>query len=376
MYHFFHQSKFSALLGLAFLLVGVVPRVSAQSIAGAGSTAAAPIYKVWGEHYQQALGKTLQYDAVGSGEGTKRIKARSVDFGATDIAMSPAEAQQHGLIVVPTVVTGVAPIINLANLAPGQLRLTGDLLAKIFLGEITQWQDPAIKRLNPIVKLPAQPIKVVVRADGSGTTYHFTDYLGKVNETWKTTKGVKNKYDWPPEFIAVKGSSEVAKTVASTPGSIGYVDFNYVQENKLNYAQLQNLNGKFVEPSLENFREAVANSEWISRGNFVASLTNLKGLKSWPITMGTFIALPRQDQTGKALEVLRFITWGYLHGDTLAKQAKFVALPDLVQARAYAELAKLVDRQGQLIGLQVIANPETRGLKLSQVGGIPTSRSN
>lgn len=351
-----------ALGSLAFSSVA-----SAQGISGAGSSAAAPIYKAWGEMYSLATGRTVSYDPVGSGEGTKRIKARAVDFGASDVAMSPAEAKQHGLIIVPTVVTAAVPVLNVPGLTTGQLKLTGEVLAKIFLAQITQWNAAEIRTLNPSAKLPNLPIQVVVRADGSGTTYHFTDYLSKVSGDWQTQRGVKNKFDWPATFLAVKGSSEVAKTVAATNGAIGYVDFNYVREYKLNYAQVKNAAGNFVSPSLENFREAVANSDWLSKGNFISSLTNLKGLKSWPITMGTFIAIPQTVAQGaKGLEVLRFITWGYLHGDQLAKTALFVPLPDLVQARAYGELGKLTDHQGKLIGLYALANPETRLIKTTQ----------
>jgi phosphate transport system substrate-binding protein len=329
---------------------------AAPPIIGAGSTAAAPVYGVWGASYEKATQMQLNYDAVGSGAGLARIRERKVDFGASDVPLSSADAEKDGLIAIPTVVTAAVPVINVPGVGRGQLRLTGGVLARIFLGRISAWNSTEIRELNPKLKLPAAPIRVVVRADGSGTTYHFADYLAKVSPDWASAMGVKSQFQWPPQFIAVKGSGEVVSAVKSAPGAIGYVDYNYVLDNGLNYAQLRNAAGVYVDATPETFGSAVRNSDWYTKGDFSRGITNMPGTGSWPITMGTYALLPRVSSTPEGtLAALRFLTWGYLNGDDLAKVAKFVPLPQRVQAKAYAEIAKIVDDKGNILGLQTLS---------------------
>jgi phosphate transport system substrate-binding protein len=298
---------------------------------------------------------TLAYEGVGSSAGVARIKQRAVDFGASDVAPSDAELAQEGLVALPTVVTGVVPVINVQQIGSQQLRLTGDVLARIFLGEIANWNAPEIRALNPSLALPAAPIRVVVRADGSGTTYNFTDYLAKVSTAWKGQRGVKSSFEWPASFIAAKGSDGVVKAVKETTGAIGYVDFNYVLDHALTGVAMKNAQGEFVGASPASFREAVVNSAWYAKGDFGTTLTNMNGRATWPIAMGTFVIIPRTTINPEGtLRALRFVAWGYLHGDELAKVAKSVPLPDTVQAKAYKAMAGIRDDKGTQIGWQVL----------------------
>ena len=337
---------------LAVAVAGL-PVLAYAQVHGAGSTAAAPVYRIWSAGYAASSGVTLSYDAVGSGEGLKRIRAGAVDFGASDVPLSSADAAKAGLVCVPSVVTGAVPFINVPGVARGQLKLTGDVLAHIFMGKVESWDAPEVRALNPGVMLPKLKIRPVVRADGSGTTYHFTDYLSAVSPEWKTTYGTKSTIAWPADTLAAKGSGEVVKTVQATPGAIGYVDYNYVLDNDLNAVQLRNAAGRFVSAQVNGFREAVVQSAWNRKGDFTAPLVNLPGADTWPITMGTFIVVPAVSSSGpRTLAALKFLTWGYFHGDELAARAKFVPLPERVQAIAYRELARVTDTSGAAIGLQ------------------------
>ena len=329
---------------------------AAPPIVGAGSTAAAPVYGVWAAQYQKETQVQLNYDAVGSGAGLARIRERKADFGASDVPLSSADAEKGGLVAIPTVVTAAVPVINVPGVGRGQLHLTGEVLAKIFLGRISAWNSPEIRELNPKLKLPAAAIRVVVRSDGSGTTYHFANYLAKISPDWAGAMGVKSQFQWPSGFIAASGSGEVVKAVKSMPGAIGYVDYNYVLDSNLNYAQLRNAAGVYVEPTPETFGSAVRNSDWYAKGDFSGGISNMPGAGSWPITMGTYALLPRVSSTPEGtLAALRFLTWGYLNGDELAKIAKFVPLPQRVQAKAYAEIAKIVDDKGNMLGLRTLS---------------------
>ena len=339
-------------VALAVVAAGL-PVLAQAQVRGAGSTAAAPVYRVWSAGYAASSGVTLSYDAVGSGEGLKRIRAGSVDFGASDVPLSSADAAKAGLVCVPSVVTGAVPFINVPGVARGQLKLTGEVLAHIFLGKVESWDAPEVRALNPGVTLPKLKIRPVVRADGSGTTYHFTDYLSAVSPEWKTAYGTKSTTAWPADTLAAKGSGDVVKTVQATPGAIGYVDYNYVLDNDLNAVQLRNAAGRFVSAQVSGFREAVVQSAWNRKGDFTAPLVNLPGADTWPITMGTFIVVPAVSPSGpRTLAALKFLTWGYFHGDELAARAKFVPLPERVQAIAYRELARVTDTSGAAIGLQ------------------------
>lgn len=248
---------------LAILIVALIPSVANSSeIHGAGSTAAAPVYRVWSTGYAATAGAQLKYEAVGSSEGIRRIREGRVDFGASDVPLSPQEASKAGLICVPSVVTAAVPVVNLPSVPQGQLKLTGDLLAKIFLGKLDAWDSPEIRALNPGISLPKLKIQPVVRTDGSGTTYHFSDYLSAVNADWKSAYGAKSTLPWPANFSGAKGSGDVVKALQSIPGAIGYVDYNYVLDANLNSVQLRNAAGNFVTANVGGFRDAIVHSNW------------------------------------------------------------------------------------------------------------------
>ena len=346
----------AALVG-ACLVATCAHEADSQSITGAGSSAAAPVYKIWGAEYAKAKGTALDYAPVGSGAGMAKINKREVDFGASDVIANAADLKKNDLVMFPTVITGVVPVVNLAHVGPNALRLTGDVLARIYLGQIAQWDAPEIAALNPGLKLPAHPIRVVARADGSGTTYHFSDYLSRVSPAWKEKYGVASHFDWVPGTLAVKGSGEVSKTVRATPDSIGYIDYNYTVDDDLAAISMKNADGQFVTAGVDGFREAAMHSPWYATGDFSAELNALPGSKTWPITMGTYIAVPRVSaQSERTERALRFITWAYLHGDALARQAKFVPLPEKVQASAYREIAKVSSSSGELLGAKLMGN--------------------
>ncbi len=331
------------------------PGVGAQPLSGAGSSAAAPIYRSWSAAYAQQGGEALSYDPIGSGAGMASIRQRKVDFAASDVIDSKAQLDKEGLLMVPTVITAVVPVVNLPRVTPGQLRLTGEVIAGIYLGQITHWNAPEIQALNPTLRLPALPIQPVARSDGSGTTWNMADYLSQVSPTWKERMGVANRFDWPKGFVTAKGSSEVSKAVRATPGAIGYIDYNYVAEDGLTDAQMRNRDGEFVTVHPDSVRAAVRHSAWFSGGDFFSRLNHQPGKDSWPMTMATFVALPKvATQSDRTERALRFITWGYLHGDEIARRTRFVPLPTKVQASAYRQLSQVTDVQGRSIGTQAL----------------------
>lgn len=338
----------------ALLLAG---GASAQAVTGAGSSAAAPIYRSWAKAYTKASGSGVAYEPIGSSAGMKKIQQQAVGFGATDVHPSDKDLIEHGLIALPVAITGISPIVNLPKVQNAQLRLTGEVLSRIFMGEITRWNAPDITALNPDTPLPDLPIKVVVRADGSGTTYNFADYLAKVSAPWKVSLGVKTSIKWPDGHLAFKGSEGVAKGVRDTVGAIGYVDFGYVAEYGLASVQMKNAEGVFVKPSIDAFKAALANSEWSATGAFNNTLTQKPGKSAWPITMGTFVVFPKvtqnPDQTAQAL---RFILWSFLNGDTLVQENNFVRLPDRVQAAAFKVITSIRDQKGTPLGLSLISS--------------------
>ena len=334
-----------------------LPAFAAETISGAGSSAAAPVYKIWASEYAKVKGTTLDYAPVGSGAGMIKINKHEVDFGASDVIASAADLKKNDLVMFPTVITGVVPVINVAKVGPNQLHLTGDVLGRIFAGQVTQWDAPEIKALNPGLKLPARAIHVVARADGSGTTYHFSDYLSRTSPAWKAKYGVANHFDWPAGTLAVKGSAEIAKTVLATEDSIGYIDYNYVIDDDLTGVAMKNSEGQFVAASVESFHQAVMHSTWYSAGDFSTEINDLPGSTTWPITMGTYVAVPRVAVAGdRAERTLRFLTWAYLHGDALARQAKFVPLPERVQASAYREISRVMSANGESLGAKTMGN--------------------
>jgi len=339
--------------GLGALLFNTV--WAADELTGAGSSAAAPVYKTWISEYKKVDGEVITFDPVGSGAGMARIKQRQVDFGASDFIVSKAELSRDGLVMFPTVISGVVPVVNLPKLnAP--IKLSGEVLARIFMGDITSWNAPAIAGLNTKLSLPNLPIRVVCLSDGSGTTYNFSDYLSKLSPEWKARFGVASKHQWPSAFIAVKGSSEVSKAVRNTVGALGYIDYSYLLDDGLVGVQLLNAAGSYISASPKGFRSAVVASRWFSSGDFSETLTNMAGDASWPITMGTFVAMPKvANDAPRAARMLRFFAWAYANGDALASQAKFVPLPDKVQASAFREIASVVGSKGELIGFKAIS---------------------
>lgn len=347
------QSQF-LLAGIGLLVLVSNAVCAAEGLAGAGSSAAAPVYKKWAQEYQRSGGELIEYDPVGSGAGMTSIKKQQVDFGASDVIATKSDLSKAGLVMFPTVISGVVPVVNLPKLRT-QIRLDGAALARIFLGEITHWDAPEIAALNPGESFPNMPIRVVCRSDGSGTTYHFSDYLSKLSPQWKSRFGVANKHEWPSSFIAVKGSGEVSRTMRNTAGAIGYIDYNYVIEDGLVGAQLRNSAGNFVSASTESVKSAVVKSRWYSEGDFSETLTNMSGPDSWPIAMGTYIAVHKvSGDTARAARTLRFFTWAFANGNALASQAKFVPLPAIVQAKAFREISSIVGSKGEMIGFEAL----------------------
>jgi phosphate transport system substrate-binding protein len=325
----------------------------ADTFTGAGSSAAAPIYRSWGAAYERATSHKLTYESAGSSAGVRKIKAREVGYGATDVAPTRAELDKDGLLVFPIAITGITPVVNLPRIADGQLRLNGTVLARIFMGQVAQWNAPEIAQLNPGLALPNLPIKVIVRSDGSGTTYNYTDYLAKVHPDWQAQFGVKNSITWPTQFIGAKGSEGVSKAVRETVGGISYVDFGYVRDYQLTPVQLADATGEFLNPSSDGFRTALSASDWVSSGNFTTTLTNMNRRGAWPITMGTFVVVPQvAEKPQDVLPALKFFAWSFMHGDELVQQSSFVRLPTRVQAAAFRIIASVKDKTGNPIGMQ------------------------
>lgn len=345
-------------LSWTFLLAGEASaQASTQAVTGAGSSAAAPIYRSWAKAYAKATGTRVDYDPIGSSAGMKKIQQRTVGFGATDVYPPEKDLIDNGLLALPVAITGISPIVNLPKVQNAQLRLTGEVLSRIFMGEIGRWNAPEITALNPDAPLPDLPIKVVVRADGSGTTYNFADYLGKVSPKWKATYGTKTSIQWPQGFLAFKGSDGMAKGVRDTVGAIGYVDFGYVAEYGLASVQMKNADGVFVKPSIDAFKSALANSEWPATGAFNNTLTQKPGRAVWPITMGTFVVFPKVTQnTEQTTQALKFIIWSFVNGDTLVHENNFVRLPDRVQASAFRVITSIRDQNGTPLGMSLISS--------------------
>ena len=303
-----------------------------RNISGAGATFPASIYQKWSEGYRGATKVGLNYQAIGSGGGIKQIKASTVDFGATDKPLSADELDKAGLYQFPTVIGGVVPILNVEGLQPGQLKLTGALLGDIYLGKVKTWNDAAFAAINPGVKLPATPITVVHRSDGSGTTFLFTSYLSGQNAEWKAKVGASDAIAWPTG-LAGKGNDGVAAFVKQTVGSIGYVEYAYAKKNNATYTLLQNKAGQYPQPVAANFAAAAAGADWTKApGNYLL-LLNQPGAKSWPITGATFILVYKnQDNAAAGAEVLKFFDWAYKNGDAAAASLDYVPMPAAVKS--------------------------------------------
>jgi phosphate transport system substrate-binding protein len=315
----------------------------AADITGAGATFPQPIYAKWAEAYKKQTGIGLNYQPIGSGGGIKQITAKTVDFGATDKPLKADQLNAIGLIQFPTVMGGVVPVVNLPGVNAGQLKLNGDVLAKIYLGEIKRWNDPTIAGLNNGVRLPNLPITVVHRSDGSGTSFVFTSYLTIKNATWASKVGANDAVEWPTGQGG-KGNDGVSAFVRQTPGSIGYVEYAFAKQNKLTYTQLQAHDGAFVEPVAANFAAAAARADWAHTpgGSFYMLILDKPGANAWPITAATFILVYKQQQNpAKGQDVLKFFDWAYKNGNGMAEQLDYIPLPDSVKALARKKWAEV-----------------------------------
>ncbi|MEA5098115.1 MAG: phosphate ABC transporter substrate-binding protein PstS [Burkholderiaceae bacterium] len=321
------------LLGLATsALLAACSEQKVTSITGAGATFPYPIYSKWADTYQKSSGVSLNYQSVGSGAGIKQIKAKTVDFGASDMPLKEEELKEAGLVQFPVVMGGVVPVVNLKNVAPGELKLTGSVLADIYLGKITYWNAPEIAKLNPELKLPATAITVVHRADGSGTSFLWTDYLSKVSAEFKEKVGASTAVKWPTG-VGGKGNEGVAANVQRLDGAIGYVEYAYAKSNKMPHAQMQNREGQFVQPTQTSFQAAAANADWAGTPGFGVVLTNQAGASSWPITGASFILLSAtQPEAAKGKAILDFFNWSYKNGGAMASELDYVPMPDAVVA--------------------------------------------
>jgi phosphate transport system substrate-binding protein len=321
--------------------------VSAQEITGAGASFPAPIYAKWASDYNKATGVKVNYQSIGSGGGIKQIDSKTVDFGASDMPQTDEVLKTKGQVQFPTVIGGVVPVINVKGIEPGQLKLNGQVLGDIFLGKITKWNDAAIKALNPTLPLPDTAIAPVRRADGSGTTFIFTNYLSKVNPEWKAKVGEGTAVNWPVG-AGGKGNEGVSAFVNRLPNSIGYVEYSYVKQNKMNYAVMQNSTGAFVKPEDDAFKAAAAGAEW--NKSFFQILTNQPGKDAWPISGATFILMhAKQDKPANGTEVLKFFNWAYVGGAKAAADLDYVPLPPAVVALIQKSWGEIKDTSGKAI---------------------------
>jgi phosphate transport system substrate-binding protein len=324
----FGKIRFAALVAGSIGLAGFA--ASAAEIAGAGATFPYPVYAKWAEAYKAKTGSSMNYQSIGSGGGIKQIQAKTVDFGASDMPLKVEDLEKSGLIQFPMIMGGVVPVINVKGVESGKLKLDGPTLAKIYMGEVKTWNDPAIAKLNPDLKLPATAIAPVYRSDGSGTNFLFTNYLSSVSPEFKEKIGSNTSVEWPTG-LGGKGNEGVAALASRTEGAIGYVEYAYVKQNKMNYALLQNGAGKVVEPSAESFQAAAANADWAKTPGFTVILTNQPGEKSWPITGASFILMHKTaEKPENSKEALKFFDWAYKDGDKMAEALDYVPMPDAV----------------------------------------------
>jgi phosphate transport system substrate-binding protein len=320
--------SYAAAVGLAAAFT--ITTAQAADISGAGATFPYPIYAKWADAYKKETGIGLNYQSIGSGGGIKQIKAGTVTFGASDAPLTGDDLTSSGLAQFPAVMGGIVPVINVEGIKPGELVLDGPTLAQIFLGSITKWDDAAIKKLNPDVKLPSSAIAVVHRSDGSGTTYNFTYYLSAVSEDWKTKVGTEKAVEWPVG-IGAKGNEGVANNVTQAKGSIGYVEYAYAKQNKMTYSKMINKDGNTVEPTSATFAAAAAHADWSSVPGFGVILANQPGDDSWPMTAATWILVYKQPKDPVATgEALKFFAWAYKNGGKMAEELDYVPMPDAV----------------------------------------------
>jgi phosphate transport system substrate-binding protein len=319
----------------------------AADISGAGATFPYPIYAKWADEYKKVTGNGLNYQSIGSGGGIKQIKAKTVTFGASDAPLPGKELDETGLAQFPMVMGGIVPVVNLDGVKPGELTIDGPTLAKIFLGDIKTWNDPAIKKLNPRVQLPSQAIAIVHRSDGSGTTYNFAYYLADVSPDWKSKVGVNTSVQWP-SGIGAKGNEGVANNVGNTKGSIGYVEYAYAKQNKLTFTKMVNRAGKTVAPTSEAFQAAAANANWKSQPGYGVILANQPGDSSWPMTAATWILVYKQPSDIVATgEALKFFAWAYKNGGKAAEELDYVPMPANVVTDIEKSWIEIKDASGK-----------------------------
>jgi phosphate transport system substrate-binding protein len=330
------STTFLAAALLAFGLGAPGAATAEDTLTGAGATFPYPLYAQWADSYKKLTGIGLNYQSIGSGGGIAQIKAKTVDFGASDAPLKKDELDKLGLVQFPMIMGGVVPVVNLKGLASGSVKLSAKALADIFLGTLTKWNDPALVALNPGVALPDQDITVVHRADGSGTTWIFTNYLDKVSPDWHAKAGCGKEVAWPAG-VGGKGNEGVAAYVQRIPGSIGYVEYAYALQNKLAHALLQNKAGAFVAPTDEGFQAAAASADWAGTPGFAVVLTDQPGAQAWPITGASFILMYKEQRdAAHANRLLDFFAWSFKSGDDAAKKLDYVPLPDNVVAMVEA----------------------------------------
>lgn len=340
-----YKTSMTAVMGVALMSFATLS--AAQDVTGAGASFPAPLYFKWAADYNKATSVKINYQSVGSGAGIKQIDSKTVDFGASDMPLKDDDLAKKGLMQFPTVIGGVVPVVNIKGIAPGQLKLSGQVLGDIYLGKITKWTDPAIKALNPTLALPDAAIAPVRRADGSGTSFIFTNYLSKVNAEWKTKVGEGTAVNWPVG-AGGKGNEGVAAFVGRLPNSIGYLEYAYVKQNKMTFAQMKNSAGNFVSPDDTAFKAAAAGAEWSK--SFYQILTEQPGKDSWPITGATFILMHKtQDKPAQAAASLKFFDWAYKNGDKTAADLDYVPMPASVKTIVEKAWGEIKDTSGKAV---------------------------
>ena len=340
-----------SLISMASIVVASYASVAvAQSITGAGASFPAPVYSKWAAEYNKATGVKVNYQSVGSGAGIKQIDSKTVDFGASDMPQTDEVLAQKGQMQFPTVIGGTVPVINIKGIAPGQMKLDGQVLGDIYLGKITRWDDAAIKALNPGLALPDAAIAPVRRADGSGTTFNFTNYLSTVHPEWKAKVGQGTAVNWPVG-AGGKGNEGVAAFVSRLPNSIGYVEYSYVKQNKLTYTLMKNRDGVFVAPNDDAFKAAAAGADW--NKSFYQLIVDQPGKGTWPISTATFILMHlKQDKPANATETFKFFTWAFKSGDKIAAELDYVPLPDSVIATIEKAWGQVKDASGKPVAIK------------------------
>jgi phosphate transport system substrate-binding protein len=329
---------------LSILMLGAATSSLAEDITGAGATFPHPIYAKWAEAYRKEKSIGLNYQAIGSGGGIKQIKAKTVTFGASDMPLKAEELEKEGLIQWPMIIGGVVPVVNVRGVGVGQMVLDGPVLARIYLGEVKNWDDPSIKNLNPNLKLPHELIVQVYRADGSGTNFLFTHYLSAVSDKFQETIGAESSVQWPAG-IGAKGNEGVSNMTVRTEGAIGYVEYAYALQNKMIYVNMVNKDGKKTSPNIDSFQAAAANADWGGSKGFYLVLTDQPGAGSWPITGASFILMRKEPLDVKASrQALDFFAWAYKNGDDMAKTLNYVPMPSKAKA--------LVEKSWEQIGLK------------------------